>query len=155
MFSYLWPSSETNEKTTEEAIQYFPSVQAKTLFATISASSPLVCASKLKGQSLSPTIAAGAGVGTPTVLTVSGTDTAGLITVTTGTAAASNTLLTVTFSSAYTSIPNVVFSQSNEVSGTHFSRVYCVPTTTGFSLVGSSVALSDATQYKWNYIVVQ
>jgi len=171
MFSYIWPTEEKNiddytlisdeEKTSlssklvDKISSYFSSVQTKGLLVTVSSAIKLMGANKIRGLGVTPAIAAGAGVGTPTVLTVGGTDTSGTVTVTTGTAAGSNVLVTVTFTSAYTTAPKVIFSANNEITGTHISRVYATSTTTGFSMMCSSTALSNTTQYQWNYIVIQ
>lgn len=171
MLSYFWPTEEKTledyasiseeektgllSKTVDRISAYFNSVQTKGLLVTVSSAITLMGANKIKGLGLAPTIAAGTGVGTPTVLTVTGTDTSGTVTVTTGTAVASNALTTVTFTSAYTTTPKVVFSPANEIAGTHISRVYVTSTTAGFSLMCSSTALSDTTQYQWNYHVIQ
>lgn len=171
MFSYFWPSEEKtiedyacaseeeksslSKKVVDRISAYFTSLQTKGLLVTVSSAITLMGANKMKGLGLVPTIAEGTGVGTPTVLTVTGTDTAGTVTVTTGTTVASNILTTVTFTSAYTTAPKVVFSAANEIAGTHTSRVYVTSTTTGFSLMNSSAALSNTTQYQWNYHVIQ
>lgn len=171
MFSYFWPTdkkaiedyasiSEEEKtslltKTVDSISAYFSSVQTKGLLVTVSSAITLMGANKIKGLGLVPTVVAGLGVGTPTGLAVTGTDTSGMINVTTGTAVGSNILTTVTFTSAYTTAPKVIFSAANENAGTHYSRVYVTSTTTGFSLVCSSTALSNTTQYQWNYHVIQ
>lgn len=171
MLSYFWPSEETispdytsisqdqkdtlSQNLVGKISEYFTSVQTKGLLVTISAAITLLGANKLRGLGVAPSISAGLGVGTPSALTVSGTDVSGVVAVTTGTAAASNILATVTFTSPYTTAPVVVFSPANETTGTHISRVHVESSTTGFSLVCSSVALSDTTAYRWNYHVIQ
>lgn len=170
MYAYFWPEEKTvddytsitddekrslSDKLLDKISTYFTSVQTKGLLVTVSSAIALMGANKIKGLGLVPTISAGAGVGTPTVLTVSGTDTSGTITVTTGTAIGSTALVNIVFASPYTTAPRVVFSPANEISGTHISRVYTTSTTTGFSLVCSSTSLSNTTQYQWNYHVVQ
>lgn len=171
MLSYFWPTEQKTledyasiseeektgllSKTVDRISAYFNSVQTKGLLVTVSSAITLMGANKIKGLGLTPTVAAGTGVGTPTVLTVTGTDTAGSINVTTGTAVGSAVLTTVTFTSAFTTAPRVIFSAANEITGTHIGRVYVTATTTGFSLMSSSTALSNTTQYQWNYHVIQ
>lgn len=135
--------------------EIFSSVQTRTILATVNGLIEQLSVNQLSGSGTIPTISAGLAVGTPSVLTISGTNTSGTITVTTGTAAASNNIVTVTFSTPYTTAPHVIFSPLNETSATHISRVHATTTTTGFSLVCSSSALSSSVQYIWNYIVVQ
>lgn len=170
MLSYFWsnPKNEIDytaisddektslsEKLTEKISSYFSSVQTKGLLVTVSSAITLMGAYKLKGLGLAPTIVAGTGVGTPSVLTLTGTDTSGIITVTTGTAVASNNIVSVTFKTPFTTAPQIVFSPLNEISGTQISQVHVSSSVTGFSLVCSSTPLSNTSQYQWSYIVVQ
>lgn len=152
MLSYLWGKT---ENSTNEEFTIFPSIQTKTIMATVNGLIEQLSINQLSGSGTVPTILPGLAAGTPTVLTISGTNTAGTITVTTGTTIASNTIVAVTFSTPYTTAPHVIFSPLNEISGTHISRVHATSTTDSFSLVCSSSALSSAVQYQWNYIVIQ
>lgn len=168
MYAYFWPEEKPiedytlitddektslSDKLVDKISAYFTSVQTKGLLVTGSSSIKLLGANKIKSLGSVPTISAGLGVGTPTVLTVTGTDTSGTISVTTGTATL-GTLLNIIFTSPYTTAPVVVFSAANEISGNHITRVHADSTTTGFSLTCSS-SLSNTTAYKWTYHVIQ
>ena len=170
MYAYFWPEEKPiedytlitddektslSDKLVDKISSYFTSVQTKGLLVTVSSAIQLLGANKIKGLGSVPTISAGPGVGTPTVLTVTGTDTSGTISVTTGTAVGNATIVNIVFTSPYTTAPRVVFSAANEISATHISRVHADSTTSGLSLTCSTPALSNTTAYRWTYHVIQ
>ncbi len=115
-------------------------------------------ASHIKGGGSTPSISAGVGAGTGGIALISGTDTAGQITVTAGvlpTAAA--TIATVTFATAYSGIPYVQITPANSTAAALSGNAQVYPTalTTTFVLTPGTTALSNASVYKWNYLIVE
>jgi hypothetical protein len=100
------------------------------------------------------TIAAGAAAcTTPPAATLTGNDTAGTITITTGTGcAATGTLATVTFSAAYGAAPSVVVTPQDSVSA---GLIRYATQATGNFVIGTNTTPTDATTYKYSYVVVQ
>ena len=112
----------------------------------------------LKGNSSSPSIAAGAGAGTTPTVSINGTDLSGEITVTTGTSPSSvSVLCTITFATSFTSAPFIVFSPANQLTAQLVanSGIYVNSGTSSFTLNTNSVALSAGSTFKWNYTVIQ
>ncbi|CAK0770542.1 hypothetical protein CCP3SC1AL1_510006 [Gammaproteobacteria bacterium] len=117
------------------------------------------------GNTTSPTLALGSGLGTGagTVVSITrGTDLSGIIGVVTGTAAlgTSATLATITFNSPYGAIPNVVLTPANAAAANLItgSNVY-VPassiTASVFVVSTNTVALTASSTYSWFYQVIQ
>lgn len=109
------------------------------------------------GNSTTPGIAAGTGAGTSPTVGILGTDQDGLITVTTGTSPAGTaaTIVTVTFSASF---PNNTFitltpANSNAVALSGTTEVYPSGSTTTFTIISGTLALTGATLYTWYYHV--
>lgn len=99
----------------------------------------------------------GSGAGTAPSVTVNGFDHAGHISVTTGTTPALGSIIvTVIYNVAYGAIPNVVFSPTNSSAGLISPSVYISGSgVNSFALsTNTGVALTAATTYTWDYIVV-
>jgi hypothetical protein len=118
-------------------------------------------AARFPGQlvfaSATPTIAAGVGAGTTPTISIAGTVEGGVITLTTGTLPTlSAVVATVTNANAFPTGSSVVITPANAnaalLSGT--SMVFTVGSTSSWTLNSGSVALTDATSYLWNYIVI-
>jgi len=110
------------------------------------------------GTGTAPTIAAGTGAGTSPTVSVTGHDAAFTISVTTGTLPTlSATIATVTFNTAYANAPHFSFTPSNSNSSTLNGVNMVTPssTTTTFVLTAGATALTAATTYTWEVIVVQ
>lgn len=114
---------------------------------------------RLAGAGNTPTIAAGTGAGTSPTVSIVGTDTAGRITITTGTSPAANaTIATITFAGgAYGSAPYVSLTPSNQPAAALSGANMPFPssTTTTFVLTSGTTALTAATTYTFNYLIVQ
>lgn len=110
------------------------------------------------GTGATPAIVRGAGSGATSTVTVTGTDAAGTITVATlGGPAINAIIFTLTFNLAYTTVPRVVFYPKNRATanlGTT-SAIFNTSTTTTITATSGTVALTNATTYIWDYIVVQ
>lgn len=119
----------------------------------------LLTSNRIAGAGNTPTIAAGTGAGTSPTVSVVGTDTAGTITITTGTSPTANaTIATITFAGgAYNSAPYVSLTPSNKAAATLSGANMPFPssTTTTFVLTSSTTALTAATTYTFNYLIVQ
>jgi hypothetical protein len=108
------------------------------------------------GTTTTPTIAAGAGAGGSPVVSVTGTDLAGNISVLSGTVpTASSVIATVTFNKTYGSAPFCVITPTTTNTALAVTSDYVTTTTTTLVLNATSVALSSATQFNWNYICSQ
>ena len=95
----------------------------------------------LIGASGTPTIVAGAGLGTSPTVAIEGTDIAGKITFTPDVDNTAGNQVVITFSTAYASIPYVVFSAGNEAAaiGVNISTPnISAITTSGFTLHSGS-----------------
>lgn len=113
---------------------------------------------KIIGGSSAPTIAAGTGAGTSPTIAIAGKDTAGQITITTGSSpTAGATIVTVTFNVAYAAAPYIALTPANANASALAltSRPFPGSTTTTFVLTAGSAALTAATQYVFNYHVIQ
>jgi len=126
------------------------------------------------GLSSMPSITPGLAMGTSGsgAYSISGTDIAGQITITTANTCTTGQIIRVTFNVAYGTAPYVVFSPANSNAsdiivtpnpavtslGTGVGvSIYVNSSTTYFDLIVSTKGniLTDATQYKWNYHVIQ
>jgi len=102
-----------------------------------------------------PTVAVGAaaGSGSPTVTLVGGA-TAGRITLTTGTSpTTTGVLCTVTLPTKHPTGCFVTLTAADADAGAHIARVFVTSTTTTFVLNASGTALTQATEYIFNYQV--
>lgn len=110
------------------------------------------------GTSSTPSISAGSGAGTSPTISIQGTNIGGIINVTPGiTAAAGATLVTVTYSSlTYGNDSYVVLYPNNAATAllSGVTMVYATGTTTTFVITTGTSALTPATAYSWNYIIV-
>jgi len=104
-----------------------------------------------------PTISAGSGSGTGATVTIEGTNEGGLITLTTGTSlVASGTILTVNYSTSFPNNSYPITRAGNAATAameTSNQATYPSGSTTGFSIIGSTTALTASTTYKWYYSV--
>lgn len=131
--------------------------------ATTSPTDPLdvngvIGAVHLKGIGGTPSISAGAGAGGSPTISVRGTDIAGEITLTTGTLPTlSATVLTLTFAAPYASTPFISIVSANAVTAllSGATMVFPIISTSAISLTSGATALTAATVYKWDYIVIQ
>ena len=116
---------------------------------------------KLNGQvsygGSTPTIAAGAGVGTTGTPSVSivGTNNGGVITVNTGNISATGTIVTVTYTGAFATGSQIILYPTNATTAllSGASMVYTTGTTTTFTITSGPTALTAATTYTWAYVV--
>jgi hypothetical protein len=110
------------------------------------------------GTSATPAISGGSGAGTSPTLAIQGTNIGGQITVTPGlTAAASSTLVTITYASlTYPNDSYVVLYPANSATAllSGVTMVFAVGSTTNFIVTTGTTALTPATAYSWNYIVI-
>lgn len=112
-------------------------------------------------QRLAPSVSAGTGAGTGATVSVSGNDIEGIVTVTTGTSpATSATIFTLTFADSYSTSPNgaIVAHASINLNSLPAGRIPGGPTvsTTTLTLTNASTnGLSDSTEYKWSYKILQ
>ncbi len=104
---------------------------------------------------IAPTIAAGAAACTTPTVSISGNDNAGTITVITGTScgATTGTMATVTFNSAFGSAPKVMLTPVN-IESASLAGYNGAVSTASFTL-DTTIAPTDATTYKFNYLTVQ
>lgn len=100
----------------------------------------------------STTIAAGANVGASPTLTITGNDTSGTFSITTGTGSGAGALGVVTFANAYGANARVVVTPTN--ANAAGLQNYVTSGTTTFTL-NTGNAPVDATQYTYNYVVMQ
>ena len=114
------------------------------------------------GNSLVPTIAAGAGAGTSPTISITGTDSNGYITLTTGTLPTLATVIaTITFNIAYSSAPRTIIispanSNASTLSGVSMVFVNQAGISTAtFAITSGATALTAATAYQWYYWVIQ
>lgn len=115
------------------------------------------------GNTSAPTISAGTGAGTSPTASVAGTDLGGTVTVTTGTTPAGTnaTVVTITFNVPYGVAPSAInLTPANALTAalSGVSMVFVDPTatsTTVFTIVSGTTALTTATTYKWFYTIVQ
>lgn len=110
------------------------------------------------GGGSSPSIAAGTGAGTTPTVSVTGKDHGFTISVTTGTLPTlSATVCTVTFAAAYASAPHFSLTSSNANASLLTGATMVTPssTTTTFVLTAGATALTGATTYTWEVLVVQ
>lgn len=114
---------------------------------------------KIIGGSSAPTIAAGTGAGTSPTIAIVGNDAAGKITITTGSSpTAAATIVTVTFNVAYGVAPYVALTPANANASALALTSRPFPgttTTTTFVITAGAAALTGATQYVFNYHVIQ
>lgn len=119
----------------------------------------LLTPNRVAGAGNAPTIAAGTGAGTSPTVSIVGTDTAGRITITTGTTPTANaTIATITFAGgAYGTAPYVSLTPSNQPAAALSGANMPFPTssTTTFVLTAGTTALTAATTYTFNYLIVQ
>lgn len=105
------------------------------------------------------TIAAGPGAGTGPTISIAGGDLAGTVTLTTGTIPTLSALVfTITFSSAFATAPKgVIFYQANVNAGalSGIGNIFAGSTTTTATATVGATALAPATQYIWNYVVIE
>lgn len=110
------------------------------------------------GTSSTPSISAGSGAGTSPTISIQGTNIGGIINVTPGvTAAAAATLVTVTYSGLTYGNDSYVVLYPNNAATALLSGVTMVSasgTTTTFVVTTGTSALTPATAYSWNYIIV-
>lgn len=102
------------------------------------------------GDSVDAVPGAGAGVGASVT---AGKTNAGVITLTTGASAGVGTLVTATYPAAFANGSSVVLTPANAAAAEDLAKVYVAGTAAGFVLSAQD-ALTDATQYKFNYLVV-
>lgn len=101
-----------------------------------------------------PTIAAGAAAGSSPTIAVAGTGTDFKVTLTTGTTAlSSGVLATVTLPVTYPTGTIVTITNADADSAAHAVRVFTTSTTSTVVLNATGSALTDATQYVWNFHV--
>ena len=106
---------------------------------------------------VTPSVSAGAGLGSGGSVSCVGNDLGGTITFTTGSTAVSGDLFTATFAGAFSSgnVITVTFSARNAAAATEIEKVYIsAESTTAFTLT-SWAALTDETEYKINYKIGQ
>jgi hypothetical protein len=111
---------------------------------------------QIRGNSV-PTIHAGTGAGTSPTISINGTDIGGQITVTTGTSpTASGMIFDVRYGSAnlFASYPVFSPANANAAALTGTSGIYIDSNKTDFNITAGSSALTGATTYKWNYVVI-
>lgn len=137
-----------------------------TITGTLSSITTLTCttatASKFKGNSSAPAIAAGAALGSSPTVSIAGTDSAGVIRMTVGSSPTSGAMVTVTYNSAYAAKPYVVLFPATSAAalalGDSGSRGVFVndasSSTTAFvvSVVGTGIVA--ATQLDFYYLVI-
>lgn len=78
---------------------------------------------------------------------------AGLLVLTTGASAGTGTLATATYPEAFPNGSFVCFMPANAAAIGAMAKFYAVGTAAGFTLTATS-ALTDATEYRFNYIVI-
>ena len=101
-----------------------------------------------------PTVAAGAAAGSSPTIAVAGTGTDFKVTLTTGTTALnSGVLFTVTLPVTYPTGTLVTVTNGDSDSAAHTVRVFTTSTVSTVVLNATATALSDATQYVWNFHV--
>lgn len=101
-----------------------------------------------------PTVAAGAAAGSSPTVAVAGTGTDFKVTLTTGTTALnSGALFTVTLPVTYPTGTIVTVTNADADSAAHAVRVFTTSTVSTVVLNATATALSDATQYVWNFHV--
>jgi hypothetical protein len=111
----------------------------------------------LLGGIAGTTISSSTGAGTSPTVGVTGNDSAGQISVLTGTSpATAAVIISIIFGGAYASAPWVVFAPANAAAAALTTAHPFVTNlaTGGFDLKSNAVALTGATTYLWNYIVV-
>ena len=106
-----------------------------------------------------PGIAAGTGAGTSPTVSVVGNDVTGVVNVTTGSGspATAATVATITFAKAYAATPKTVILTPANALTAALTTAEPFPAsigTTSWILKSSGVALSTATAYAWNYLVI-
>ena len=108
------------------------------------------------GQSVAPTIAAGAALGTaPTVaVRAGGTDAAGMVELTAGTSPTTGVAATVTFRSPYFTAPKCVV-LGNARTGSAARQAYVSSTTTTTFVISFDVAPTASTRYDFYYWIVE
>jgi len=101
-----------------------------------------------------PTVAAGAAAGSSPTVAVAGTGTDFKLTLTTGTTATnSGVLATITLPVTYPTGTIVTITNGDSDSAAHAVRVFTTSTASTVVLNATATALSDATQYIWNFHV--
>ncbi len=101
-----------------------------------------------------PTIAAGAAAGSSPTIAVAGTGTDFKVTLTTGTTAlSSGVLCTVTLPVSYPTGTIVTVTNADADAAAHAVRVFTTSTVSTVVLNATGSALTDATQYVWNFHV--
>lgn len=119
----------------------------------------LLSPNRLAGASAAPTIAAGTGAGTTPTISIVGNDIAGRITITTGTTPVANaTIATVTFAGgAFAAAPYIHLTPSNQLAAalSGANMVFPSSTTTTLVLTSGTTALTAATTYTFNYLIIQ
>lgn len=106
---------------------------------------------------VTPSVSAGAGLGSGGSVSCVGNDLGGTITFTTGSTAVSGDLFTATFAGAFSSgnVITVTFSARNAAAAAETAKIYVsAESTTAFTLT-SWTALTDETEYKINYKISQ
>jgi hypothetical protein len=128
-----------------------------TVFSVGAAASPKQLANfglLISTVAATPTKTAGSGAGTTPTITIGGTDTATTVSVTVGTTPSGSNanIVTVNYNVAFPNAPVVVLTPSNAnaaaLSGT--TGVYVTSSTSGFTIVSGSTALTNGTVYTWN-----
>ena len=111
-----------------------------------------------KTSGTAPGGAGGTGAGSSPTVAVTGHDAGGKITITTGTScSADGDIIVVTFNAAYSAAPIVVFCAANKAAASLDATKAPFITgisTTQFTLKANGAALTDATQYIWNFITL-
>lgn len=160
-------NTQTDTLTVASAFRFVDGNQAAGFVLTSDASgnaswqAPSATVDHITGNSGTPSIAAGTGAGTSPTVSIEGTNIAGVVTVTTGTlpTGASNIIATITYNGlTYGTNSYVVISENSDAPATSLltgvSMVGSKGNTTGFTITSGTTALTAATTYKWNYIVV-
>ena len=121
-----------------------------------------VSVTHLGGITSTPTILAATGAGTSPTVSITGTDLSGYISVTTGTTCGTDaTVVTITFNIPYASAPKaIILSPANKITQNLTKGKECFVDQASiagniFAITSNTTALTDATAYKWYYVVIQ
>lgn len=158
-FTYQWGNAATTAAATDTVLARASAGTLQINSGTVAGSTGSLKLGQLLGGSGAPALAAGAGAGTTPTTSVIGNNTSGQISVTPGTSpAASAGVVTLTFANAYAypTAPFVQLCAANAAAAalTAGAQVYVTATTTTFVLNAGSTALTAATAYLWNYLVM-
>lgn len=99
------------------------------------------------------TVAADTAAGTTPTISVSGNAVSGTVTLTTGTTAKTGKLAVVTLPVSFPNGTRVLLTPADSDAATVAAKIWVTSGTSTFTMWVATAALSDATQYLWNYTV--